>query len=109
MTDKKYTYPKGIYANRYADTPSFVFAEIKMDRDKAIAELQACDQPYLYLQVLRSREPDDKGNVAFVSVNDYKMERQRQRAVSGIAQAKATLQKPSQPQAQEFPEDDIPF
>ena len=42
-------------------------------------------------------------------VHDYMMERQREKAASGIANAKAALEKPSQPKAHEFPEDDIPF
>jgi len=111
MSDKKLTYPKGIYANRYPDTPSFVFANIKIDCARAIQELQSCDQPYLLLQVLRSREPDDKGNVAFVAIDDFKMEGQRQRAAKGIDQAKAAVTAPpkNRPVEATFPEDDIPF
>lgn len=130
MNKKKYSYPKGIYANRFEHTPDFVFAEIKMDREKAIAELQACDQPYLYLQVLRSFEPDEKGNHAFIAVHDYMMDRQREKAIKGIQQAKAVLKetqphgwapsnehllepresiKSKQPKPLEISADDIPF
>jgi hypothetical protein len=112
MNDKKLTYPKGIYASRDSKTPSFVLARVKIDCAKAIQTLQECDQPYYYTQVLRAKEPDDYGNVAFMAVDDYRMDWQRENASKGIAQAKAALapDTPSKRQVVEgLPEDDIPF
>lgn len=110
MSDKK-KYPPGMYGSRYLNQPDFVLANVKIDRDKAIEELMACDQPFYYIQILRG-EPDKYDNCAYSVIDDYQMDKQRKDRQEGIAKAKAVVEskpKPPTETIEEIPEDDIPF
>ncbi len=111
MSDAK-KYPPGMYGSRYADQPDFVLANVKIDRNKAIEELMACDLPFYYIQVLRGNEPDKYGNLAYSVIDDYRMEKQRKDRQEGMAKAKAVVEskpKPAPEPIEEIPADDIPF
>lgn len=121
MERKKKSYPKGIYANRYENTPSFVRTNIKIDNRKAIEWLQTQPQPYTHLQVLESNLPDEYGNTVYLCIDEYKMYGDKKKAKEGMAQAKQVLEKPKPAadeddlplptfgQKDDFEEDDIPF
>lgn len=105
MDGNKKTYPKGIYANRYPETPKFVRSNLKIDNAKAIAFLQANPNPYTFLQILESRTPDDYGNLDYICVDDYATEKELRKAKEGLAQAKQVMEQPSKP----VEEDDLPL
>ena len=105
MDGNKKTYPKGIYSSYKGKGPDFVVTKLKLDCEKAMQELAACDQPYLYLDVLTRSEPDKFGVVHNVVVSDYMMDFQRQNAVKGFEQARQAFEKP-EAQAEE---DDLPL
>ena len=110
MSEKK-KYPPGIYGSRYANQPDFVLANVKIDRDKAIEALMACDQPFYFIQVLRG-EADEYGNCAYTVIDDYQMDKQRKNREEGLATAKAVVESKPKPRIEtieEIPEDDIPF
>jgi hypothetical protein len=98
-------YPKGIYANRYENTPSFVKAKIKIDRESAMAWLAGRQEKLIYLEVCDSQEPDQYGNMVYIKVDDYKRNKESIAAKDGMAQAQRIAQQPKK----EIPEDDIPF
>tara|TARA_A200000159_G_scaffold62614_1_gene57944 strand:+ start:1240 stop:1602 length:363 start_codon:yes stop_codon:yes gene_type:complete len=101
----KKTYPKGIYSSYKGKGPDFVVTTLKIDCKRAMEELVACDQPYLYLQVLTRSAPDKYDVIHNVVVNDYMMDYQRQNAMKGLQQAKQVLEQPK-PSAEE---DDLPL
>jgi len=90
MSNKK-TYPKGIYANRNEQAPAFVRSNVKVDVQKAIEWLQTQPTKFVHLQILESQKPDDYGNLDYICVHDYKMEREAQKAKEGIQQIKETI------------------
>ena len=100
-------YPKGIYANRYENTPSFVKAKIKIDRESLMAWLAVRQEKLIYLEVCESKEADQYGNTVYIKVDDYKRNKEAIAAKEGMAQAQRIAQQPQQ--AVEIPEDDIPF
>jgi hypothetical protein len=121
MDSKKKTYPRGIYANRTEKVPSFVRSNVKIDNAKAIEWLQSQTAPYTHLQILESHQVDEYNNTVYICVDDYQMERQREKASEGLKQANQVLQQQSaKPDEDELPlpqfghkdetaEDDIPF
>jgi hypothetical protein len=102
---KKKSYPKGIYANRYENTPNFVRTNIKIDNRKAIEWLQTQPQPYTHLQVLESNAPDEYGNTVYMCIDEYKMYGDKKKAKEGMAQAKQALNQP----LKAVEEDDLPL
>jgi len=98
-------YPKGIYANRYENTPSFVKAKIKVDRESMMAWLAGRQEKLIYLEVCDKQEPDQYGNTVYIKVDDYKRNKESIAAKDGMAQAQRIAQQPKK----EIPEDDIPF
>ena len=105
MERKKKIYPKGIYANRFKNTPKFVRTNIKIDNRKAIEWLQTQPQPYTHLQVLASNLPDEYGNTVYLCIDEYKMYGDKKKAKEGMAQAKQILKQPKL----EADEDDLPL
>lgn len=98
-------YPKGIYANRYENTPSFVKAKIKIDRETAMAWLAGRQEKLIYLEVCDSQEIDQYGNTVYIKVDDYKRNKESIAAKDGMEQAQRIAQQPKK----EILEDDIPF
>lgn len=101
----KIEFPKGIYANRYENTPSFVKAKIKIDRESLMAWLAMRQEKLVYLEVCDSREPDQYGNTVYIKVDDYKRSKESIAAKDGMAQTQRIAQQPTK----EIAEDDIPF
>lgn len=101
----KIDYPKGIYANRYENTPSFVKAKIKIDRESLMAWLAMRQEKLIYLEVCDSKETDQYGNTVYIKVDDYKRDKESMAAKDGMAQAHRITQQPTK----EIAEDDIPF
>lgn len=98
-------YPKGIYANRYENTPNFVKAKIKIDRESLMAWLAGRQERLIYLEVCDKQEPDQYGNMVYIKLDDYKRNKESIAAKDGMAQAQRIAQQP----IKEIPEDDIPF
>lgn len=99
----KKTYPKGMYANRNEKAPSFVRSSVKMDVQKAIEWLQTQPTRFVHLQILESREADEYGNTDYICIDDYKMEKEAQKAQEGINTARNVAEN------KEPALDDIPF
>lgn len=101
----KIEYPKGIYANRYDNHPSFVKTKIKIDRESLMAWLAGRQEKLIYLEVCDKQEPDQYGNTVYIKVDEYKRNKESIAAKDGMAQAQRITQQP----IKEIPEDDIPF
>ena len=88
--------PQGIYANKYQSVPDWVVTKIKVDRFRALAWLTEQTDPEIFLEVLKSPEPDDYGNIHYIVVDEYTTNRKRQQAKTGIENAKKVVNQHSQ-------------
>lgn len=102
MSDIKWV--NGIKASRAKGAPEWAITKLTVYRREMLEHLQQETDDVLYWEVLRAQ----KGNLYMKYDPEGKAYHEKV-AKEGIENAKATLEKPSQPQAHEFPEDDIPF
>lgn len=102
MSDIKFV--NGMKAFRAKNAPDWALTKLTVYRREMLELLQQETDDVLYWEVLRSQ----KGKT-YIKYDPEGKAYAEKAAKEGIENAKATLEKPSQPQAHEFPEDDIPF